>query len=66
MPNNLCSEIQLLTLNNRCNEPPYHRSPGLECGGLWRFLTGVSVPDHDGEGSRLPQTTYVPNISFLH
>ena len=36
------------------------------CGGLWRFLTGVSVPDHDGEGSKMIQMTYVPKFSFLH
>ena len=35
-------------------------------GGLWRFLTGVLVPDHDGDGSKMYQTTYVPEFSFLH
>ena len=36
------------------------------CGGLWRFLTGVSVSDHDWEGSRMSQTTYSLKFSFLH
>ena len=50
----------------RCKEPPCSRSPGLECRGLWRFLTGVLVPAHDGKGSGMFQTTYVPKCSFLH
>ena len=29
------------------------------------FLTEVLVPDHDGEGSEMSQTTYVPKSSFL-
>ena len=36
---------------------------GWRCRGLWRFLTGVLVPDHDGEGSRMSQT---PKFCFLH
>ena len=36
------------------------------CGGLWRFLTEVSVPDLDGEGSIMSQTTFVLKFSFLH
>ena len=35
-------------------------------GALWRFLTGVLVPDHDEDGSTMSQTTYVPKFSFLH
>ena len=35
-------------------------------GGLWRFLTGVFIPDHDGDGSAMSQTSYVPKFSFLH
>ena len=50
----------------RCKEPSCPRSPGWSCGGLWRFLTGVLVPDHDGDGSKMSQTTYVPKFSFLH
>ena len=37
---------------------------GWSCGGLWRFLTGVLVPDHDGDRSAMSQTTYVPKFSF--
>ena len=33
---------------------------GWSCGGLWRLLTGVLVPDHDGDGSIMSQTTYDP------
>ena len=36
------------------------------CGGLWRFLTGILVLDHDGKGSRMSQTTYVLKFSLLH
>ena len=40
--------------------------PVWSCGGLWRFLTGVSVPDHDGKGLGMSQRAYVPKFSFLH
>ena len=30
------------------------------CVGLWRFLTGVLVPDQDGDESTMSQTTYDP------
>ena len=35
-------------------------------GGLWRFLTGVLVFDHDGDGLTMYQPTYVLKFSFLH
>ena len=38
---------------------------GWSCGGLWRFLNGVFVPDLDGDRSTKSQTTYVPKFSFL-
>ena len=40
----------------------------LDCGfgGLWRFLTKVSVPDHDEFGFTMSQTNYVQKFSFLH
>ena len=40
--------------------------PVWSCGGLWRFLTGVLVPDHDGDRSTMSQTPYVPKFGFLH
>ena len=36
------------------------------CGGLWKFLTSVVVPDHDCDRSRMSQTTYDSKFSFLH
>ena len=39
---------------------------GWSCGGLWRFLTWVLVPDNDWDGSIIFKMTYVPNLSFLH
>ena len=39
---------------------------GWSCEGLWRFLTVVLVPDHDGKGSTIFQTNYVPKFSFQH
>jgi len=35
-------------------------------GGHWRFLIGVLVPDHGGDGSTISQMTYIPNLSFLY
>ena len=59
----LCSGIQLSTLNK---EPSCPQSPELEVGGLWKFLSGISVPEHDGDGSTMSKTSYVPKFSFLH
>ena len=33
---------------------------GCSCGGLWTFLTGFFVPDHDVDGSTMSQTIYDP------
>ena len=33
---------------------------GWSCGGLWRFLTWVLVPDNDWDGSTMSQTTDDP------
>ena len=35
-------------------------------GGIWRFQTGVLVPEHHENGSAMSQATYVPKFSFLH
>ena len=50
----------------RCKDPPCPRSPGLE---MWRTLEVPdwgSVPDLDGEGSIMSETTFVLKFSFLH
>ena len=66
-PNNLCSEIQHSTLKKKdAKNPHVLEVQDWGFGGLWRFLTGVLVPDHDGEGSTMSQMTYVPKFSFLH
>ena len=38
---------------------------GWSCGGIWMFLTWILVPDHDGDWSKMSQTTYVPKFIFL-
>ena len=50
----------------RCKEPSCPWSSGWSCGRLCRFLTGVSVPDHDGDWFTMSQSTYVSKFSFLH
>ena len=38
---------------------------GWSWGGLWRFLTGILDPDHDGDRTTKSQTTYVSKFSLL-
>ena len=64
--NHLCSEFELFTLSLRCKKSACPYSPRLSCGGLLMFLTGVSVPDHDGVGSTMSQVIHTPNLSLLH
>ena len=67
VPNNLCSEIQLSTLNKKVAKNPHVLQVLVwSCGEFWCFLTRVLVPYHDGDGSTMYQTIYVPKFSFLH
>ena len=67
VPKNLYSEIQLPTSNKKVQRTQHVLEVLYwSCGGLWRFLTGVLVLDHDGEEFIISQTTYVPKFSFLH
>ena len=50
----------------RCKNPHVLEVLVWSCRGLWRFLTGVLVPDHDGDRCTMSQTTYDPKFCFLH
>ena len=39
---------------------------GWSCGGHWKFLNGVFVPDLDGDRSKMSQMTYILNFSILY
>ena len=54
------SKFSFLHWIKRCKEPHVLRVL------VWMFLTGVLVPDHDGEGCILSQKTYILKFSFLH
>ena len=66
LPNDLYLKYLPLHLLSRCKDSLLHRSPYWSCGGHWRFLTGVWVPDHDGDGSTMSEIIYLWSFSFLH
>ena len=49
----------------RCKEPYVLKVVDWRFGWLWKFLTGVLVFDHDGDGCTMSQIVYVPTFSFL-